>query len=92
MDQTLIDKTNKLKLYLCCMGLNAKEFALSIDFTPTMISGYLLGKRRLSKKSARLIELATGGAITKEEILNDNPPEDAWTAKKKLEDKLNEPV
>lgn len=92
MDQTLLENVNKLKLYLCCKGMTSKEFALSIDFTPAMIAGYVAGKRRLSKKSARLIELATNGALLKEELLKDNPLVDISLRKKKLEQNVNEAV
>ena len=73
MDQKLIEKTNKLKLYLCCMNLSATEFAKTLDLSAAMISGYLAGTRRVSKRVARLIEYGTEGIVTKDDVLKYNP-------------------
>lgn len=78
MDQTLIDRTNKLKLYLCCKNLSAAEFARSIGYTPQIITKYMSGRKKLTKKAARVIEAATKGAVTMEELLRFNPIDEKY--------------
>lgn len=87
MDLTLLENTNKLKLYLCCSDLTAKGFAESIDCSAALISGYISGKKRLSKKCARLVEMGTKGFVTREDVLRDNPPLISIKSKKIVEDK-----
>lgn len=73
MDQTLIDKTNKLKLYLCCTGVTIAELANGIGYSRVLISAYLHGKKRLGKKAAKAIELFTRGQVTFDDIVRFNP-------------------
>lgn len=73
MIETLLDKTHKLKLYLVCRGITAAEFARSIGYTPQMITGYLRGTKKLSRRGAVLIQDATMGFVSKEYILMNNP-------------------
>lgn len=91
MFQTLLDKTNKLKLYLCCSEITGKDFAKAIGYTPQMICGYLAGKRKLSHRAAKLIEIQTEGMVKAEDILSFNPPEPE-TVKKEVEQKVPETV
>jgi DNA-binding transcriptional regulator YdaS (Cro superfamily) len=71
--QTLLDKTNKLKLYLCCIGMTGTEFAKTIDYTPQLITGYMAGRKRLGRKAAKLIEMGTQGNVTMQDVLKFNP-------------------
>ena len=82
---TLLDSTHKLKLYLTCNGLSAAAFARSIGYTPQMVSGYLNGSRKMSRRCASIIENATNGFVSKDYILKYNPEYDASQRKKKLE-------
>ncbi len=73
MDKELLNKTNILKLYLCCLGVTVKQFAEATDINAQALYAYMSGKKPIDKKTARLIEYATGGQITKEELLAKNP-------------------
>jgi DNA-binding transcriptional regulator YdaS (Cro superfamily) len=74
----------KLKDYLYFEEIMVKDFAKSIDYSPIHISGYLNKRHRLSKKAARMIDHATGGKVTAEEIMLGNPPKKNSTGDKNI--------
>lgn len=54
--------------------LTLKKFAKAIDFSPSHITNYLVGRTPVSRKVARAIERVTNGEVTAAEIMKDNPP------------------
>lgn len=61
----------ELKLYLVKNRLTVKEFAEKIEYSRNQISGIVNGKLRPSNRLAKLIEQATNGEVTAEELLKE---------------------
>lgn len=59
----------ELKLYLMKNRLTIKEFCEKVNYSRNQISGVMSGKLRASKKLAKIIEQATNGEVTAEEVL-----------------------
>jgi DNA-binding transcriptional regulator YdaS (Cro superfamily) len=57
--------------YLSSKGLTQQQFADLIGKTQGAVSQWLQGHSRISAENAVLIERATGGAVTKEELRPD---------------------
>ncbi len=64
----------KLKDYLYFEEITIRDFAKSIDYSPVHICAYLNKRQHLSKKAARIIQTATGGKVSYDDVLNGNPP------------------
>lgn len=60
----------KLKLYLVRKRMTIKEFSEAVNYSRNQISGVISGKLNASPKLAKIIEKATGGEVTAQEILN----------------------
>lgn len=59
----------ELKIYLVKNRLTIKEFCEMVNYSRNQISGVINGKLRPSKKLAKIIEKATNGEVTVEELL-----------------------
>lgn len=55
--------------YLFRMKISIVDFSKQIDFSRTHVSEVMRGKRRPSKKLARIIERETSGKVSSKEIL-----------------------
>lgn len=73
--QQQIGEYMNLREYLFRERLTKKAFAKKINYSPVTLSLYVSGKIRLSKRLADIIEKASDGKVTAEEILKDNPSE-----------------
>ena len=62
----------QLKLYLIKNRLTIKEFCEMIGYSRNQISGIANGKLKPSIRLARVIENATNGEVTVEELLKGN--------------------
>jgi DNA-binding transcriptional regulator YdaS (Cro superfamily) len=67
----MIEIKNDLREYLYRRRIQVKDFAASIDYSPTQVSTVIHRRRKPGKKLARLIEKATNGIITASDLLND---------------------
>lgn len=61
----------KLKLYLVKNRLTIKEFCEIINYSRNQISGVINGKLKPGRKLAKIIEQATNGEVTMEELLQE---------------------
>jgi DNA-binding transcriptional regulator YdaS (Cro superfamily) len=73
----------RLKLWLCAKRIPATEFAPSLEITATHLRGYMNGINRITMKVARRIERATGGEVSADEAMEDNPTLEEWHERKK---------
>ena len=60
---------NPLKVYLFINEITANQFADQINYSASALSAYILGKRKIGRYIAKLIELHTKGELTAEELL-----------------------
>jgi ribosome-binding protein aMBF1 (putative translation factor) len=61
----------RLRIYLFTKGMTIADFAKSIDFQPRYISAIGRGACKAGKKVARVIEKATNGVVTAQEVLSE---------------------
>lgn len=61
----------RLRIYLFTKGITIAEFAKMIDFQARYISAIGRGACKAGKKVARVIEKATNGAVTAQEVLSE---------------------
>lgn len=59
-----------LREYLIVNGIQVKDFAEQIDYSPNHISQVCRNGHKASKKLGRIVERATGGLVTVDEIVN----------------------
>jgi len=59
-----------LREYLFKKRMSVSDFAKKINFARTYISGIISGANKPSKKLAKIIEEATNGEVTAEELLS----------------------
>lgn len=57
-----------LKEFLFYSNMSAAKFARSADLTPSYISEIIRGNARPTAKTLRVIERATGGVVTTENV------------------------
>lgn len=66
----------ELREYLFRKRITISEFSKQINYTRTHISDIMSRKRKAGKKVAKIIEEATNGIVSAEEVLNPKPIED----------------